>query len=106
MNAPPCDCNCHIPGNVVAHRPWNCLCPGRFFCVRVSGLPFAEVSQLVMQYGRRVTVSPECDRASHLAMVADREFFASLHLVGFQNDGAGGQLELRDCPLCGSTLAR
>ncbi len=29
----------------------------------------------------------------------------SLKLVGMQEDGAGGWLELRDCPVCKSTLA-
>lgn len=48
-----------------------------------------------------------CGTARHDRIKADpREFRERATFLGFQDDGAGGRLELRTCNACGSTLAR
>jgi len=44
-----------------------------------------------------------CPREVHEALKRDEPRFRALPHVGFQNDGLGGVLELRNCT-CGSTL--
>ncbi len=52
----------------------------------------------------RATTRTPCE-CEHPRLHEDGRWFG-LSLVGFQDDGAGGVLELRDCPRCHSTRAR
>lgn len=46
-----------------------------------------------------------CPVEDHDRMRASSAVWASLEHVGFQDDGEGGRLELRNCP-CGGTISR
>ncbi len=57
------------------------------------------------QKPRAAPVPKCCDAETHDWMRRERDFFEAMPLVGYQDDGAGGRLELRNCH-CGTTLAR
>lgn len=46
-----------------------------------------------------------CPQETHDRMRNDDVTWPQLAIVGYQDDGAGGKLELRNCP-CGGTIAR
>lgn len=46
-----------------------------------------------------------CPAEAHDMMRANDAVWSSLEAVGYQDDGAGGQLELRNCK-CGGTISR
>jgi hypothetical protein len=46
-----------------------------------------------------------CSARTHVA-ARDSVAFLSWRLKGYQDDGDGGTLELRQCPRCDSTIAR
>jgi hypothetical protein len=44
--------------------------------------------------------------SAHADIKTDDTLWSSLAVVGIQGDGLGGLFERRQCPACGSTLAR
>lgn len=44
--------------------------------------------------------------SAHASLKSDDMLWSTLGVVGIQGDGLGGLFEQRQCPACGSTLAR
>ena len=55
---------------------------------------------------RLLSASGPCDQARHCAAKDHDEVWQAMRLVGVQRDEYDGDLELRDCPACRSTIAR
>ena len=55
---------------------------------------------------RLLSASGPCDQARHGAAKDHDEVWQAMRLVGVQRDEYEGDLELRDCPACRSTIAR
>ena len=65
----------------------------------------ANAADVLEQAQAQAMASKCCPAEAHDMMRANDAVWSSLEAVGYQDDGAGGRLELRNCP-CGGTISR
>lgn len=65
----------------------------------------ANAADVLEQAQAQAMASKCCPQETHDRMRNDDVTWPQLAIVGYQDDGAGGRLELRNCP-CGGTIAR